>query len=74
MKQKNCLEKWERGCSADGVTYNTFIRGLLNNNEILRATTLIQEMGERGFSVDASTTELIVELLSKDTVDLVLLA
>jgi len=34
---------------------------------------LIQQMVEKGFSADASTTELIVDLLCKDKVDPALL-
>jgi pentatricopeptide repeat protein len=63
----------EKGCSPDGWIYNTIIRGFINNNEASRAMGLIQEMVERGFSADASTMELIVDLLSQDRVDPALL-
>ncbi|PRQ35312.1 putative pentatricopeptide [Rosa chinensis] len=59
----------EKGCSPDGWTYNIIIRGLLSNNETSWAMGFIEEMVELGFSADASTTELIVRLLSKDIVD-----
>ncbi|PRQ34778.1 putative metalloenzyme, LuxS/M16 peptidase, tetratricopeptide-like helical domain-containing protein [Rosa chinensis] len=65
--EKLLREMGGKGCSPNGWTYNTIIRGFINNNETSRATRLIQEMLERGFSADASTMELIVDLLSKDT-------
>ncbi|TQD90872.1 hypothetical protein C1H46_023551 [Malus baccata] len=45
---------------------NTIIRGFFNNNEMSRAMVLIQEMVDRDFSADASTMELIVDLLSAE--------
>ncbi|CAL2264527.1 unnamed protein product [Prunus armeniaca] len=63
----------EKGCSPDGCTYNTIIRGFISNNETSRAMVLIQQMVGNGFSADASTTELIVQLLSRDKVDPALL-
>ncbi|PQP92135.1 hypothetical protein Pyn_21266 [Prunus yedoensis var. nudiflora] len=59
----------EKGCSPDDCTYNTIIRGFIHNKQTSRAMVLIQTMVEKGFSADASTTELIVNLLSKDEVD-----
>ncbi|KAK9929511.1 hypothetical protein M0R45_026607 [Rubus argutus] len=58
-----------RGCSPDGWTYNIIIRGCINNNEISRAMGLIHQMVESGFSADAMTVELIIDLLSNDKVD-----
>ncbi|PRQ34971.1 putative pentatricopeptide [Rosa chinensis] len=72
--KKLLREMGGKGCSPDGCTYNTIVRGFINNKETSRATRLIQEMLEKGFSADASTMELIVDLLSKDTVDPGLLA
>ncbi|KAK9940766.1 hypothetical protein M0R45_017408 [Rubus argutus] len=63
----------QKGCSPNGWTYNTIIRGFINNNETSRAMEFIQQMVERGFSADASTMELVVDLLCKDKVDLALL-
>ncbi|PQM34646.1 putative pentatricopeptide repeat-containing protein [Prunus yedoensis var. nudiflora] len=71
--EKLLVEMDEKGCSTNDCTYNTIIRGLINNNEISKATVLIQQMVEKGFSADASTMELIVNLLSKDEVDPALL-
>ncbi|RXH84472.1 hypothetical protein DVH24_017540 [Malus domestica] len=51
----------ERGCPPKNCTYNTIIRGLVNNNEKSRAMKLNWKMVERGFSTDASTEELIVD-------------
>jgi pentatricopeptide repeat protein len=59
----------EKGRSPDGWTYNIIIRGFINNKETSWAMGLIQEMVERGFSADASTMKLIIDLLSKDKVD-----
>ncbi|PRQ34901.1 putative pentatricopeptide [Rosa chinensis] len=71
--EKLLREMGGKGCSPDGCTYNTIIRGLLNINETTWAMKLIQEMLERRFSADASTMELIIVLLSKDIVDPALL-
>ncbi|PRQ35049.1 putative pentatricopeptide [Rosa chinensis] len=67
--EKLLREMGGKGCSPDGCTYNTIIRGLLNNSKTSWAMKFIQEMVELGFSADASTMELIVGLLSKDIVD-----
>lgn len=66
-------EMEDKACSPNDWTFNTMIRGFINNNETLRAMGLIQQMLERDFSADASTMGLIVDLLSQDKVDLPLL-
>ena len=60
----------ENGCSPNDFTYNTIIRGLIGNNEMSRAIQVFHEMVERGFSADASTTELLVDLLANGKLDL----
>lgn len=64
----------EKGCSPDNVTYNSIIRGYIHCNETSRIVGLIQQMVERGFSADASTMKLIVDLFSKAEVDPALLS
>ncbi|CAL8161647.1 unnamed protein product [Prunus armeniaca] len=59
----------ERGCSPNGCTYNTLIRGCINNKETSRAFRLVQEMADMGFSADDSTMKWVVDLLSKDKLD-----
>ncbi|KAK9937964.1 hypothetical protein M0R45_014727 [Rubus argutus] len=71
--EKVLREMEEKGCFPNGFTYNIIIRGFITNNETSRAMGFIEEMVERGFSADASTAELVVDLLSKDKVDPALL-
>ncbi|VVA21007.1 PREDICTED: pentatricopeptide repeat-containing [Prunus dulcis] len=71
--EKLLIEMEEKGCSPNGWTYNVIIRGFINNNETVRAMELIQQMVKGRFSADASTTELIIDLLCKDKVDPALL-
>lgn len=60
----------ENRCSPNDFTYNTIIRGLIGNNEMSRAIQVFHEMVERGFSADASTAELLVDLLVDGKLDL----
>lgn len=54
---ENLLRKMEEdGCFPNDFTFNTIIRGFIKNNEISGALVLAEQMKERGFSADASTT------------------
>jgi len=64
------LGKMEKhGCRPDQITYNTLIRGFLNNNEVKGALEIIDVMTAKGFQGDAETASLVFNLLSDDQVD-----
>ncbi|THF96304.1 putative pentatricopeptide repeat-containing protein At1g12700, mitochondrial [Camellia sinensis] len=48
----------------DDVTYNTIIRGYIGQHKCYEALILVQEMVQRGFSIDASNSSLIIDILS----------
>ena len=51
------------------LTYNIMIRGYVLNHEISRAVQLTHEMVGKGFSADASTAKLFVDLVSDGKLD-----
>ncbi|XP_068309631.1 pentatricopeptide repeat-containing protein At1g62680, mitochondrial-like [Pyrus communis] len=61
-KQKRIDEAWMLFLEMSG---NTNFRGFINKNEMSRAIRLVRQMVEEGFSADASTYELVLELRSK---------
>ncbi|XP_050369370.1 pentatricopeptide repeat-containing protein At1g62720-like [Argentina anserina] len=73
LKLRNCYPKWRRKAVCQMVVPTTQLSGVLNNNEISKATVLMKEMRKKGFSGDA-TTMRIAALLSKAIGDPELLA
>ncbi|KAF5941785.1 hypothetical protein HYC85_019427 [Camellia sinensis] len=70
---KELFVKMEQNCClANDVTYNTIIRGFIRQHKCYEALILVQEMVQRGFSADASTFPLIVNILSTKEQDLAL--
>jgi pentatricopeptide repeat protein len=59
----------ENGCSPHEGTYSTIVRGHLKNKDILKAIEFVEEMRENNFSADASTIELVANLLTNDELD-----
>lgn len=59
----------QNGCLPDDVTFNMIVRGFLGHQEFQVALMLIQEMIGKGFSVDVSTSALIVDLISANGPD-----
>ncbi|KAL4576685.1 hypothetical protein LXL04_012783 [Taraxacum kok-saghyz] len=49
-------------CYPDSCTYNVVIQGLVRNNDGERAIEFVHEMVGKGFSVDASTAEILLGL------------
>lgn len=45
------------------------IQGLLLNKDTVKAREIIDEMRENGFSADAATTAMAIDLLSSDDLD-----
>lgn len=44
------------GCLPDGCCYNVIIQGFLRHKELAKASQLIDEVVDKGFSADATTT------------------
>jgi pentatricopeptide repeat protein len=51
-------------CLPDHVTYNTMIQGFLKHNETSLAVKYLQMMVDKGFSADAITTTILMDLSS----------
>ncbi|CAI0629320.1 unnamed protein product [Linum tenue] len=57
------------GCLPDGGSYNVIIHGFLRHKDPLEAMDLIHEMVSKGFSADARTMTLLIELVPKNQLD-----
>ncbi|XP_057984755.1 pentatricopeptide repeat-containing protein At1g12300, mitochondrial-like [Hevea brasiliensis] len=49
----------EGGCLLDAYCYNVIIQGSLRHKDVPKALQLIDEMVDKGFFADATTTDLI---------------
>ncbi|CAN1184495.1 Pentatricopeptide repeat-containing protein At1g63150 [Linum perenne] len=64
------FRKMERSiCLLNSCSYNVIIHGFLRHKDPLEAVSLIQEMVSKGFSADATTLSLLIELLPKNQLD-----
>ena len=64
------LEKMEgSGCSPNKHTYNTIIQGLLQHGETAKAMKYLKMMVDKGFSANATTATMFIDLLSSNQVD-----
>ncbi|KDP42589.1 hypothetical protein JCGZ_24363 [Jatropha curcas] len=61
MKHSRLVE--ENGCLPNSCSYNVIIQGYLWYNDSSMVTQLIDEMVSTGFSVDATTVELAINLV-----------
>ncbi|KAK8627066.1 hypothetical protein V6N13_134694 [Hibiscus sabdariffa] len=50
-------------CLPNSISYNVMVQGLFRNNYTSKATQLLAEMVEKGFSADLCTATLYVDLL-----------
>ncbi|KAG8646604.1 hypothetical protein MANES_09G016680v8 [Manihot esculenta] len=50
------------GCLPNNWCYNIIIQGFLKHEDLPKASELINEMVDKGFSADDATTELVVHL------------
>jgi pentatricopeptide repeat protein len=57
------------GCMPNSCTYNVFVQGLLTKKETTRSLKYLTMMRDKGFSVDATTTEMIINYLSTNEGD-----
>ncbi|KAI3719781.1 hypothetical protein L6452_20686 [Arctium lappa] len=63
-------EMAKRGCCIpDGCTYNIVIQGLVRNDDVTRAIEFLHEMVGKGFSADASTVEILLDLSNDKNLD-----
>ncbi|KAM7522725.1 hypothetical protein LguiA_012627 [Lonicera macranthoides] len=51
------------GCDLDAVAYNVTVQGFLKGSQCYEALLLMEKMVERGFSPDASTISILVDIL-----------
>ncbi|KAM3376271.1 hypothetical protein P3S68_014986 [Capsicum galapagoense] len=64
---KCILRKMEdNNCPPDNITYNVIVQGFLRCNKISEIASFMKEMDGRGFSFDATTTELLVKAVSEN--------
>ncbi|CAI0554738.1 unnamed protein product [Linum tenue] len=59
----------EDSCVPDNCSYNVIIHGFLRHKDPLEAMDLILEMVSKGFSADATTMSLLLEMLPKNQLD-----
>uniref|UniRef100_A0A0A9BI56 Uncharacterized protein n=1 Tax=Arundo donax TaxID=35708 RepID=A0A0A9BI56_ARUDO len=57
----------DTGCAPDSRLLNVIVRLLLEKGDIIRAGTYLSKIDEKNFSVEASTTELLISLFSNGT-------
>ena len=70
VEASELLEKMDgKGCSPDDRTYNTIIQGLLQHGETAKAMKYLKMMVEKGFSANATTAAMFIDLLSSNQVD-----
>ncbi|XVF35662.1 hypothetical protein REPUB_Repub18cG0165400 [Reevesia pubescens] len=64
-KAYDLLRKMEEDdCFPNNISYNITIRGFLQSNDLSKAMKILHEMENKGFSADASTAIMVVDLLS----------
>jgi len=56
----------KNGCQPNKCSYNIFVQGLLRKRDVLRSKKYLQIMKNKGFAVDATTTELLIGIYSDD--------
>uniref|UniRef100_A0A2C9W641 Pentacotripeptide-repeat region of PRORP domain-containing protein n=3 Tax=Manihot esculenta TaxID=3983 RepID=A0A2C9W641_MANES len=61
------------GCLPNNCCYNIIIQGFLKHEDLPKASELINEMVDKGFSADDATTELVVHLSQNNNLILRLL-
>jgi pentatricopeptide repeat protein len=59
----------ENSCSPNHVTYNTIIQGFLHHNETSWVVKYIQMMVDKGFSANANTATILMDLLTTNQAD-----
>ena len=59
----------EDGIAPNDCTYNTIIRAHLLGGDLATSAKLMEEMKSCGFSSDASTVEMVMDMLSDGRLD-----
>ncbi|KAJ0594747.1 putative tetratricopeptide-like helical domain superfamily [Helianthus annuus] len=63
------LKMEESGCPPNNVTYSVFLQGFLKNKHYDDVEMLLQEMDDRGYSLDASTLSLFIDHIAAGLLD-----
>ncbi|KAM0030444.1 putative tetratricopeptide-like helical domain superfamily [Helianthus debilis subsp. tardiflorus] len=63
------LKMEESGCPPDDVTYRVLLQGYLKNRHYDDVEMLLQEMDDRGYSLDASTISLFIDHIAAGLLD-----
>jgi pentatricopeptide repeat protein len=67
---RELFEKMEEiGCSPDHFTYNTIIQGFFQHNDTSCVVKYIKIMVDKGFSANATTATILINLLSTNQAD-----
>lgn len=62
-------EMEDDGHAPNDCTYNTLIRAHLRDGDLTASAKLIEEMKSCGFSADASTIKMVIDMLSRGELD-----
>jgi leucine-rich PPR motif-containing protein len=63
----NMLVTMEKsGCTPDSSILNAIVRRLLRRGEIMRAGVYLSKIDEKNFSLEASTTSLLLSVFSRE--------
>ncbi|KAM3234460.1 hypothetical protein P3S67_032427 [Capsicum chacoense] len=65
---KGILRKMEdNSCPPNNATYNVIVQGFLKCNKISEMASFTKEMVGRGFSFDATTTQLLINIARENS-------
>lgn len=56
----------DNGCFPNNITYNVVVQGFLRFKKISEMTSFVKEMTGRGFSFDATTIELLINIIREN--------
>lgn len=56
----------DNGCFPNNITYNVVVQGFLRFKKISEMTSFVKEMTGRGFSFDATTTGVLINVLKEN--------
>ncbi|CAN6325803.1 unnamed protein product [Urochloa humidicola] len=56
----------KNGCTPDSCMLNALVRGLLCRGEIVRAGVYLSKIDDKNFSLEVSTTSLLISVFSRE--------
>jgi len=66
-ESENMFRAMEKsGCAPDSYMLNSLVRRLLHRGEIMRAGAYLSKIDEMNFSLEASTTSLLISVFSRE--------